>query len=653
MVRDGKPARVKTDKSPGAEKSRPESPDRDLQERLTAALEQQIATSEILRIISSARTDVQPVFDTIAANALRLCDARFSAIYRFDGELIHIAAFHNLDPTGAAAFHRAYPCPPSRSGSTQRAILTRSIVHIADTRDDPEYLYQDVADAADYRSVLSVPMVRDGEAIGAISVFRAAPRPFPSSQIELLKTFADQAVIAIDNVRRFHETREALDQQIATGEILRIISQSRTDVQPVFDTIVAAALKLCRAGSANVFTFDGKLIHLAAYVNADPAYVAELKRYYPQPPGRGTAAARAILTGSVVALPDVARDPEYADVLKAMGGGFRSVLAVPLLQDGKAIGGIAVGRYEPGRFPAEQVTLLQTFADQAVIAIENVRLFTELEARNRALTEALEQQTATSEILRVISRSPTDVQPVFDTIVAATMKLCGARAANVFTFDGELIHLAALVNVNPEYFAAIHAVFPRPPSRETAVGRAILRRSVVVIPDVLDDPEYAIGAQTTAGGFRSVLAVPLIRDEKSIGAIIVGAARTRPFPRGADRAAPDLRRPGGHRDRERAPVHGAGGAQPRTHRGSGAADGDQRDPAGDEPVADRCATGLRHHRAERRSTVRSGRRVTRRASTASFCIRWPTTASPRRRSSSSQARSRCVRAGKTSWVEPR
>ena len=505
-------------------------------QRLEETLEQQAATSEILRVISNARADAQPVFDTIAANALRLCDAVFSVVYRFDGQLIHIAALENLSPQGAAAFRRAYPCKPSRSGATQRAVLKRSIVHIPDVRDDPEYVYLDAADKANYRSVLSVPMLREGRPIGAIAVFRTVARSFPESQVELLKTFADQAVIAIENVRLFAELQvrnadltEALDQQTATSEILRVISQSRTDVQPVFETIAAATLKLCNATSANVFTSDGKLVHLAALVNVYAGGGEAVRRSYPRPIGRDNAASRAVLTREIVAIPDVLKDPEYGIASVAAPAGFRSVLAVPLLREGDPIGAIAVGRAEPGQFPDVQVALLRTFADQAVIAIENVRLFNALDARNADLTEALEQQTATGEILRVISQSQRDVQPVFDAIGAAGVKLCGAHSALVFTFDGELIHLAAIVQKDSETVAAIRQRFPRPPSRDTAITRAILTQSMVAIPDVLEDREYVIGAHSVSGGFRSVLAVPLIHGGRAIGGITLGRAEPGPF----------------------------------------------------------------------------------------------------------------------------
>jgi signal transduction histidine kinase/ribosomal protein L18E len=448
-----------------------------------------------------------------------------------------LAAFVNVNPEFAAVVRQVFPRPPGRDTAVGRAILARNIVAIPDVLEDREFAIGRQSLAGGFRSALSVPLIRDGSPIGAISVGRPAPGPFPDKQIELLKTFADQAVIAIENVRLFKELEsrnrdltEALEQQTATSDILRVISQSPTDVQPVFDTIAAAALKLCRASSGAVMTFDGELIHLAAVANLNPEGADAIRRVFPRPPGRDMAGTRAVLTCSVVAISDVLEDDEFGPRDVAVATGFRSVLAVPLVRDGSPIGAIAVGRPEPGPFPDQQLALLQTFADQAVIAIENVRLFKELEARNRDLTEALEQQTATSEILRVISRSQTDVQPVFDTIAAAALKLCRASSANLVTFDGELLHIAALAIVNPEGADAVRRLYPRPRSRDTAATRAVLTGRVVAIPDVLEDPEYAVGASAVAGGFRSVLAVPLMREKTPIGVILVGRPDPGPFP---------------------------------------------------------------------------------------------------------------------------
>ena len=504
---------------------------------LTEALEQQTATSEILRVISQSPTDAQPVFETIGAATLKLCRASSALVTTFDGELIRVGALRRLRTRkGAGAGREGFPQTTGPGTGTSRAVLTGSVVAIPDVLDDAEYAQRPAALAGGFRSVLAVPLIREGSPIGAIAVGRPEPGPFPDKQIALLQTFADQAVIAIENVRLFKEleTRnrdltEALEQQTATSEILRVISQSQTDVQPVFEAIAAAALKLCDAASGGVYTFDGELIHVGALAVVNPEGADALRKLFPRPPSRDMTATRAILTRDVATVPDVLADPDFAFQAAALAGGFRSVLAVPLMRDESAIGAISVGRPEPGRFPDQQIALLQTFADQAVIAIENVRLFKELETRNRDLTEALEQQTATSEILRVISQSPTDVQPVFDTIAAAALKLCSASAGLVFTFDGDLIRLAAIANMNPEGADAWRHSFPRPPSRDTAATRAVLTCSVVAIPDTLQDPEYVIGTTAAATGFRSALAVPLIREGKPIGVVGVGRAEPGPF----------------------------------------------------------------------------------------------------------------------------
>jgi GAF domain-containing protein len=529
-----KAKRVRTTKSPSRKAEKP----RTLGAQLTEAREQQAATAEILRVISQSPTDVRPVFKTIAAAALRLCHASSGNVFTFDGKLIHLAAL--VSPKGAAAISKAYPRSPGRDSAPGRAVLTRRVVVIPDVLADAEYGIAPTAIAGGFRSILAVPLLREGHPIGAITVGRPEPGPFPDSQVELLKTFADQALIAIENVRLFKELEqrnsalaESLEQQTATSDILRVISKSQTDVQPVFDTIAAAALKLCSATAANVTMVDGELIRMAALVTSNPEAVEAVHRNYPRRlSSRDIAASRAVLTRSVVVIQDVFEDTNFGVRDAATAAGFRSILSVPLVREGSPIGAITVGRPDPGQFPDQQIALLQTFADQAVIAIENVRLFNELEVRNRDLTQALEQQTATSDILRVISRSQTDVQPVFDTIARAALELCRASSANVFTYDGELVHLAAFVNVDPAYIEALRTFYPRPLGRETAVLRAIQSQSVVVIPDALEDKDYVpvIGARATAGHFRSIVAVPLMREGNAIGGIAVGRADAGPFP---------------------------------------------------------------------------------------------------------------------------
>ncbi len=515
----------------------PECSYADLTAALSEALDRETATSEILRVISSSPTDVQPVFDAIVRSASRLCSGHWAAAMRFDGQLIHLVAQHNMHPD-APSLDVLFPCPPSRRLPSARAIVDGQLVHIPDAEKDPD-IAPDVARRA--RSFLAVPMMRKGAPIGAIAVSRPTPGPFPPNHIELLSTFAGQAVIAVENVRLFQELEarnrdltEALDQQTATGEILRVISSSPTDVQPVFETIAANAVRLCGAVNGAVFRFDGELIHLAAYHNVGGDELAAVLRVFPVPPGRGSVTARAISSRAVVHVEDLTKDPEHAHTLLVQAG-FRTVLSVPMLREGLPIGTINVTRMEVKPFPADQIELLKTFAEQAVIAIENVRLFTELQEKKRALTvahaqvtEALERQTATAEILRVISQSQTDVQGVFDTIVRSAVRLCDGLFSGLYRFDGELIHQVAQHNYTPEALDVTRRTLPVRPSRAFGAPRAILERAVVHIPDVELDPEYRQEIARAVGA-RNLLCVPMLREGVPTGAIAVGRAEAGPF----------------------------------------------------------------------------------------------------------------------------
>ena len=496
---------------------------------LQEQLEQQTATSEILRVISQSQRDVQPVFEAIAANAQRLCRASSGWVNRFDGEFIEgSTAYTGATHEALAAIGQSYPMRPNRGAATGRAILTRAAVYVPDVREDPEYRLQSLAQAVDFRSIAAAPMIRNGSPIGAITVLGAEPAMFSERQVVMLQTFADQAVIAIENVRLFNELEErnkalteALEQQTATSEILRVISQSQRDVQPVFETIVANARKLGGTTFAVVFRFDGNLIHIAALHGSSPERLEEFRRTFPMPVSRRGSVARAILTRTVVYIPDVREDPEYRLQTLAEIVGYRSTVAVPMLLDGKPIGAITVGGAEPAVFSDRQIAMLQTFADQAVIAIENTRLFKELEERNTSLTEALEQQTATSEILRVISQSQRDVQPVFEAIAGNARRLCKASWAVFYTFDGELIRYATTDGMSREAIEATHRTFPMPPSRGSALGRAILTRAIAYIPDVREDAEYRFENLAQTAGYRSTVSVPILHNDRPIGAISV------------------------------------------------------------------------------------------------------------------------------------
>src|SRR4030095_664951 len=386
--------------------------------QVSESLEQQTATAEILRVISSSPTDVQPVFETILSRAVELCGARHGSLFRFDGELLHAAAHHDVPAPTLEILRRDYPMPPSAGYMSGRAILARRIGTIEDGLADA--LYESTApQASGLRSMVGVPLLKDGNPVGVIVIVRRDPGLFTDRQIELLKTFADQAVIGMQNVRLFKELEArnldlttALEQRTATAEVLRVISQSPTDVQPVFDAIVEHAVRLCDGAWADAYRFDGERQHLVACSNLPAAGHALLQRLYPRAPDPEAATGRAILDHAVIHVPDAHHDPRFAitrQVSGTVGVASRSVLAVPMLHHGEALGVILVHRGEqPRPFSSAEIDLLKTFADQAVIAIENVRLFTELQEKNKALTtahaqvsESLEQQTATAEILRV------------------------------------------------------------------------------------------------------------------------------------------------------------------------------------------------------------------------------------------------------------
>jgi GAF domain-containing protein len=346
---------------------------------LTETLEQQTATSEILSVISSSPTDVQPVFDTIARNARRLCNADSGSVFTYDGTLVHLQSLDNTSPERSDALRGVYPLVPTLETVGGRAILTRQPVHISDVRDDPAYVLPTLQDAG-LRSVLSVPMLRDGLPVGIIIVHTwETPRPFSRTQIDLLKTFADQAVIAIQNVRLFTELEarnrdltETLEQQTATGEILRVISSSPTDIQPVLDTVAESASRLCDALDVGIFRLDADRLRLVAHhgpISAGP--IGE----FTVPLVRGTVGGRSVIDARPLQVPDLTAEVnEFPEgVQNARRFGFRTILSVPLLREGLAIGCLQLRRAEVQLFSDRQIALLQTFADQAVIAIENVR----------------------------------------------------------------------------------------------------------------------------------------------------------------------------------------------------------------------------------------------------------------------------------------
>jgi signal transduction histidine kinase len=510
------------------------------------ALERQTATSEILKVIAGSPTDPQPVFDAILKRAATLCEAQLAHLWLYEGgEQFRLGAGYGSRPDHLQwlqqGLHRIGP-PFFRESSPWR------VGQVLDVRDTEPYrrgepLWIRTADHEGMRTLLGVPLVKDGRLVGSIAVYRREVEPFTDQQTALVQTFADQAVIAIENVRLFKQLQTsnrdlttALDTQTATSDILRVISRSQTDVQPVFDAIVASAVRLLEADSGLLTRIAGDQIEIAALTSTDPAGDAILRAAYPLSRHSDRVHARVIRDRAPLNIADAQTDPRLPDVqhATARARGYRSHVAVPLLRHDEALGAIAVTRHAPGGFTDDEIALLQTFADQAVIAIENGRLLSELQERNESLTqahaqvsEALEQQTATAEILRVISTSPTDLQPVFETIAENALRLCDAAVSGVLRFDGALIHLAAHRNFSPAMRAIIPQDYPMAPTRRRMSGRAILDRTVVHVPDVLSDFDYP---QDVAGstGWRSFLSVPMLRKGQAIGAVTV--VRTEPGP---------------------------------------------------------------------------------------------------------------------------
>ena len=515
---------------------------RQLEQRLAEALDRETATAEILRVINSSPTSVQPVFDAILMNGIRLCEADVGLLFLVEGGIFRLVADRGAPPEFVEPRRAGQRFGPHTG--VARAARERRPVQIDDMRADRAYKERDPARLATVellgaRTGVFVPMLKEDVPVGVLVTWRRELRPFTDAQVNVLTTFANQAVIALENVRLFEalqarnrDLSETLEQQTATGEILRVISSSPTDVQPVLDAIAANAVRLCAGDHASVLARERDRLVIAAQFGRGPT----TRRVGDELPlTRGSLAGRAVVEGQTVHVHDLrALDEKERPDARAVQQmvGHRTGLAVPLIRERAAVGAIFIRRMEVRPFTDKQISLVQTFADQAVIAIENVRLFKELEARNRELTAALEQQTATSEILRVMSTSPSDLQPVFETIVTNATRLCRGRFGTVNRFDGRLIHLAAHHNLTAEAVAALQHLYPQPPGGETLPALAIRDARIIHVGDVEAEPAMAPGSLKMARilGFRSQIVVPMLREGVPVGALSIGREEIGPFP---------------------------------------------------------------------------------------------------------------------------
>jgi signal transduction histidine kinase len=494
------------------------------------------ATAEVLRVISKCTTDVQPVFDAIVMSSKLLLGAHSALVSRVVGRELVLAAYTPINPTADDELKGTYPHSLEGTGLAVYVVREGVPCVVSDTETDDRVppSVRETARSRGFRSILSVPMLSRGEAIGTINVTRATSGAFSDKDIALLQTFADQAVIAIENTRLFEEVQartkeltESLESETATSDILNVISRSPTDLQPVFDTIAANAVKLCSADRALIYRFDGEFLRLAASYNAPPELREFIERN-PFHPGRGSTSARAALEQRTVQILDLQADPEYAygarDVVP-----IRSTIAVPMLKGEALLGVITIYRLEVRPFTDKQISLVETFADQASIAISNVGLFEEVQARTRELTEALDQQTATADVLKVISRSALDVQKVLDALVESAARLCDAYDAAIFQVFGDGLRLVAHNGQIP--FAGPVGQYTMPLVRGRVPGRAVIDQRTIHITDMLteanDYPESR--RRALQQGWRTGLAVPLVHAGEAIGVIIIRRAEVRQF----------------------------------------------------------------------------------------------------------------------------
>jgi GAF domain-containing protein len=507
---------------------------------LTESLEQQTATSDVLKVISSSPGDLQPVFHAMLENATRLCEAKFGVLYRSEGDAFRVVALHGA-PLAYVEERRRNPIVrPHPETPLGRAVATKRAVQIADVLKLPSYFdppsgstAPQLSKLAGARTVLAVPMCKDDELVGIISIYRLEVRPFTDKQVELVTNFAAQAVIAIENTRLLNELRESLQQQTATADVLKTISRSTFDLQTVLNTLVQSAAQLCRADrSAIRLAKDGLYYNVASH-GFSPEHKARMEREAVNV-DRGSIVGRVVLDAKSVHLADSQADPNPELVNRSKSGNTRTLLGVPLQREGTPIGVLLLQRTFVQPFTDKEIGLAETFADQAVIAIENVRLFEAEQQRTRELTESLEQQTATSEVLRVISSSQGELEPVFQAMLANATRICEAEYGMLWRTEGEGFRPVALHGVPPALaeMRQREQVFHLGP--EIPLGRIAQTKRLEHIADATKELAYVNGLQpfrefVDVFGARTFVLVPMLKDTALVGVIAIYRKEVRPF----------------------------------------------------------------------------------------------------------------------------
>ncbi len=511
---------------------------------LSESLEQQTATSEVLEVISSSPGELEPVFRKMLENATRVCGANFGMMQLWDGKTFNTAAAYNVPPA-FAALREGKPIHAHPQSGLSKVVRSHEAVHIEDIRKGPAYLggdpnVRELADIGGARTVVLVPMLKEDELIGTFTIYRQEVRPFTDKQIALVENFTKQAVIAIENTRLLKELRqrtddltESLEQQTATSEVLQVISSSPGELEPVFQSMLENATRICGANFGAMHLWDGDSFNIAAEYNLPPAFTAlrdERQQIRPHPESGLAAVVR---THQVAHIDDMRNSPPYLAgaphaVRIADIAGARTVVIVPMLRENELIGTITIFRQEVRPFTDKQIALVENFTKQAVIAIENARLLRELRERTDDLTESLQQQTATADVLKVISRSAFDLKSVLTTLTESAQALCGASLGIILLRDGEVMRLQAESGCPPAFVDFMHAN-PIRPGRDTITGRVFMDGKPVHVPDVQLDPEYNFGRAPLIGDYRAVLAVPLMRDGAVEGVLLLGRPEPGPF----------------------------------------------------------------------------------------------------------------------------
>ena len=524
----------------------------DLQEQLDRrtrerdeALEQLVATSEVLQVISSSPGKLEPVFQTMLENAVRICEAKFGTLYRTEGDSVRCVAMHGVPKAFAEERRRVPVIRPAPTTALARALATKQPVQIADVRDYPDppsgYTVGTLPKLAGARTLLAVPMLKDDKLVGAIVIFRQEVRPFTDKQIELVRNFAAQAVIAIENTRLLNELRqrtddltESLEQQTATSEVLRVISSSPGELESVFQAMLENARRICEAEFGVLNRCEGDALRVVAMHGAPQAFVEKRRRNPLIRPPPQTALGRVMATKQPVQIADILNEPHYFDVpsgysavLLTKLSGARTVLAVPMLKENELIGAIVIYRTEVRPFSDKQIELVKNFAAQAVIAIENTRLLNELRQRTDDLTESLEQQTATSEVLKVISSSSGELTPVFELMLENAVRICEASFGNLLLYENDAFRHVALYNA-PQAWAVEQQRDPIAPRRTAYfLYRVADTKQVTHIADVaLENPDEPIAK---VAGARTLLIVPMLKENDLIGVIAIYRQEVRPF----------------------------------------------------------------------------------------------------------------------------